>query len=89
MGVDMKSRTSATLRIRAICEYTILRLLMIMFFLSGCDVSFLRFSYDHWRTDGAFNKLLKWASLILGLHFTQRASTACASQGDGFVKGYY
>jgi hypothetical protein len=43
MGVDMKSRTSATLRIRAICEYTILRLLDDYVFLSGCDVSFLRY----------------------------------------------
>jgi len=31
MGVDMKSRTKAVLRIRVICEYTILRYLMIMF----------------------------------------------------------
>jgi len=31
MGVDMKSRTSAALRIRAICEYTILRTFTIMF----------------------------------------------------------
>ena len=36
----MKSYTSATLRIRAICEYTILRLLMIMFsFLAATFLS--------------------------------------------------
>lgn len=44
-GVAMKSRTSATLRIRAICEYTILRLLHDHVFLSGCDVFFAVFSY--------------------------------------------
>jgi len=31
MGVDMKSRTRTVLRIHAICEYTILRYLTIMF----------------------------------------------------------
>jgi len=31
MGVDMKSRTTAVLRIQPICEYTTLRYLMIMF----------------------------------------------------------
>jgi len=40
MGVDMKSRTSATLRTRAICEYTILRLLMIMFSFLAAMFSF-------------------------------------------------
>jgi len=38
MGVDMKSRLSAPLRI-AICEYTILRTYDHVF-LSGCDVFF-------------------------------------------------
>jgi len=41
MGVDMKSRTSATLRIRALCEYTILRLLMIMFSFLAAMFPFL------------------------------------------------
>jgi hypothetical protein len=37
----MKSRTSATLRVRAICEYTILRLFMIMFSFLAAMFPFL------------------------------------------------
>ena len=67
----MKSRTSATLRIRAICEYTILRLLDDHVFLSGCDVSFRSFHIPDVFCGWSLNKLLKRASLILGMHFTQ------------------
>jgi len=63
----MKSRTSAALRIRAICEYTILRTFMIMFsFLAAMFLSLRSFS-RHGRVlrMEPFTKLLKRASLIL------------------------
>ena len=67
----MKSRTSATLRIRAICEYTILRLFTIMFSFLVAMFSFpADFPSIICRADGAFNKLLKRGVLILGMHFT-------------------
>jgi hypothetical protein len=40
MGVDMKSRTSAALRIRAICEIHHPADFYDHVFLSGCDVFF-------------------------------------------------
>jgi len=71
MGVDMKSRTRAILRIRVICEYTILRHLMIMFsFLVAMFPSLRSFTSGACFATGAF-KLLKRASLILGMHFSQ------------------
>jgi len=76
MGVDMKSRTKAVLRIRAICEYTILRYLMIMFsFLVAMFLSLRSFTSQACFADEAL-KFLKRASLISGMHFPQRASTA-------------
>jgi hypothetical protein len=64
----MKSRTSAILRILLICEYTILRNLMIMFsFLVAMSFPAVLFTSGACFVDEAF-ELLKRASLILGMH---------------------
>jgi len=55
MGVDMKSKTTAVLRIRAICEYTILRYLMIMFsFLVAMFLSLRSFTSQACFAEEAF-----------------------------------
>jgi len=54
MGVDVKSRTSTTLRIHTICKYTILRLLMVMFSFLAAMFSLPAVFLRSWRADGAF-----------------------------------
>jgi hypothetical protein len=71
MGVDMKSRTSTALRIRVICEYTILRTFMTMFSFLVAMFSFPAVFLTSWAcfADGAFHQASEAGVSDTGMHF--------------------
>lgn len=65
----MKSRTSVPLRIRAICEYTILRNLMIMFFFLVAFSPAVLLTSRMYFADGVF-KASEASIFDIGMHIT-------------------